>query len=93
MSHWNRRLRHLGFWAGSVLLLGSLLASVLLLLLAAFVGPLPLLLLPVSVGGLLLGALGIVRASQPRWAKLLAFLSPVLVPGLLLWGWLAWAAR
>jgi hypothetical protein len=93
MPHGNRRLRHVGFWAGPVLLLGSLLVSVLLLLGTAFVGPITLFLSPVPVGGLLLGAIGIVRAPQPRWAKLLAFLSPVLVPGLLLWGWLAWAAQ
>jgi hypothetical protein len=83
MPHGNKRLRHVGFWAGPVLLLGSLLVSVLLLLGTAFVGPITLFLSPVPVGGLLLGAIGIVRAP----------LSPVLVPGLLLWGWLAWAAQ
>lgn len=87
-SNWRR----LGFWLGPWLLLGSLLLGGGLLLAAGIVWPLAfplLLLLVVPAGGLLLGAVLIGRATQPRWAKLLALLSSVLVPGLLLLSWLA----
>ncbi|WP_460586568.1 hypothetical protein, partial [Hymenobacter arcticus] len=76
-------LRRFGFWAGLFLLLGSLLLGGLLLLLASFVFPLAMFLLPVPAGGLLLGVVLIVKGAQPTWAKLLA-LSPVLGPLLLL---------
>lgn len=92
-SWWHR----LGFWVGPLLLLGSGVLGLVLMLVAGNVFPLAMFLLPVPAGGLLLGVVLIGRATQPLWAKVLAFLSPVLVPGLLVVGWAAsltdWSAR
>ena len=70
--------RRFGCGAGTVLLLGSLLVSVPILMIGAYLPPLLLLLL-LPAGGLLLGVGLILKGTQPLWAKLLA-LSPVLGP-------------
>jgi len=79
-------LRRLGFWVGPAVLVGSLLLAGLLVLGGITFYPLfipALLLLVVPAGGLWLGWRLIRGSAQPRWAKLLALLSPVLGP--LLW--------
>lgn len=72
-------LRRFGFWVGPVLLVGSLLLAWPVALAAAYIPPLVLLFL-LPAGGLLLGILLILGGTQPWWAKLLALLSPVLGP-------------
>ena len=78
-------LRRLGFWVGPVLLLGSLLLTWPVAIVAAYFPPAVLLFL-LPLGGLALGVGLIAGGTQPPWAKLLALLSPVLVPLLVLVG-------
>jgi hypothetical protein len=72
-------MRRFGFWVGPVLLFGSLLIAWPLIVVAAYFPPAVLLLL-LPLGGLVLGIGLIIGSTQPLWAKLLALLSPVLLP-------------